>query len=157
MLGYADWTRDRLRSTLEANVDVWEREIDTMSNYKTIRILTAHMAAAEERWQMRILGQPRPDPGYEDRAGQSIADVFAGWDGFRERTHDLLATATVDDLAVVHHIVFPNFEMDRTVEQMLFQVFNHQTYHLGQISMALQRWGIDPPNFDAILWPDRQS
>ena len=37
---------------------------------------------------------------------------------------------------------------------LVTHLFNHQTYHLGQISMTLQRYGIDPPNFDALLVPE---
>ena len=153
LLAYADWSRAVLKSTVEANAETWDREIETLSNFKSIRALTAHIAAAEERWVMRILGKPRPDPGYEDRAGSSIDEVFKGWDSIRAATHAVVSKASDSDLSAVHHISLPHWglEFDRSVEQMLFQVFNHQTYHIGQISMSLQRWGIDPPNFDAIF------
>ena len=38
-----------------------------------------------------------------------------------------------------------------TVEEILFHIFNHQVFHLGQISLILQQKGIDPPYFDYIL------
>jgi len=155
LLGYADWSKGVLQSTLEAHVEMWDKEFETISNFKSIRALTAHIAGAEERWLMGVLGQPRPNPIFEERVAGSIADVFGGWDVIRSGTHDFVSTAAPGDILVVHQISLPrwNFEADKTVEQILHHVCNHQTYHLGQISMTLQRWGIDPPNFDAILMP----
>lgn len=156
LLAYADWSKDLLRSTVEKYPDVWNRKFETTSNFKSIYALTAHIAAAEERLQMRIFGQPRPEPGFEDRCGESIAEVFAGWDDFRSTTHQFVSTATAEDLAALHHLSFPQAGLDvhRSVEDLLFHVFNHQTYHIGQISTTLQRWGIEPPNFDFLLMPD---
>ena len=153
LLRYADWSKDRLRSTIEANPDEWDREYETISGYKSIRALTAHLAGSEERWLMRILGQPQPDPSYEVRSGQSVANVFEGWDGIRSALTDFVRAAGPEDLAAVHKVFLPsvNLDLDLRVDQMLWQIFNHQTYHLGQISTAFQRWSIDPPNFDVVL------
>jgi len=153
LLRYADWSKERLRSTIEANPDAWDREYETISGYKSIRALTAHLAGAEERWLMRILRRPQPDLSYEVRSGLSVADVFEGWDGIRSALTEFVRTAGPEDLSAQHKVFLPsvNLDIDLRVDQMLWQIFNHQTYHLGQISTAFQRWSIDPPNFDVVL------
>ena len=153
LLSYADWSRKRLRSTIEDHPDVWDREYETISGFKSIRALTAHFAGAEERWLMRILAQPQPVVSYENRSGPSVADVFGGWDDIRSTLTDFVRIADQEDLSVVHKVFLPSIGLDieMRVDQMLWQVFNHQTYHLGQISTAFQRWSIDPPNFDVVL------
>jgi len=157
LLRYADWSRDVLRSTLEANPDVWDREFETLSGFKSVRALVTHMAGAEERWSAGLLNLPRPDPTFEERAGGSMPEVFAGWDLFRSRTREFVTNAGPEKLSEVLHIAPPRFrfETHKSVEQVLHHLFNHQTYHLGQVSMAMQRFDIDPPFFDVILMPSQ--
>jgi len=153
LLSYADWSRKRLRSTIEEHPEVWDREYETILGFKSIRALTAHLGGAEERWLMRILLRPQPDLSYESRSGPSVADVFEGWNGIRLALWDFVRTAGPEELSAVHKIFLPSIglDVDMRVDQMLWQIFNHQTYHLGQISTAFQRWSIDPPNFDVVL------
>jgi len=37
---------------------------------------------------------------------------------------------------------------------VFFHIIHHENYHRGQVIMALQRFGVDPPNFDYILLAD---
>jgi len=70
-----------------------------------------------------------------------------------------VASVGPEKLSEVFHVAPPRyrFETKKSVAQILHHVFNHQTYHLGQISMTLQRFGIDPPFFDVILMPGEQE
>jgi len=159
LLRYADWSRGVLRSTLETHPDAWDREFETLSGFKSIRALVTHMAGAEERWSAGLLDLPKPDPIFEERAGGSMLEVFAGWDLFRSRTREFITSAGPDKLSEVIHIAPPRFRFDthKSVEQILHHLFNHQTYHLGQVSMTMQRFGIDPPFFDAIVMPGEDA
>jgi uncharacterized damage-inducible protein DinB len=145
-----------LRSTLEQHPDVFDQPFETLSSFKCIRLLVAHMAGAEERWVLQRLCNTPPGPRLEERAPESLDGVFDEWERIRANTRAFVAALDIAGLSGMIPVSLPHhgYEGRKTVEQILFQVFNHQTYHLGQISMTLQRLGIDPPNFDYILLPD---
>jgi uncharacterized damage-inducible protein DinB len=109
------------------------------------------MAAAEERWiKKRILGMDVED--YEGRAAESVEEVFADWERIRASTKTFLSELNPDDLGRVYTIALKGgWTGDFTVEQVVFQFLNHETHHRAQVSMALQQFGIDPPNFDFAI------
>lgn len=150
LLVYSNNCRAALRETLEANPEVLDRPIGTMSRYNTVRLLLAHSMAAEERWiEKRIGGREIVD--YEERAGATVAALYDDWDAIRERTVAFMDGLGPDDLAHTLHLTLGSRELAVTVEQVLFQIFNHETHHRAQISMALQQMGVDPPDFDYVL------
>ena len=157
LLDYTDNCRRLLRTTLEDQTDAFEQPIPTTGQYRTVRELVAHCVGAEQRWtEQRLLGL-LGTARYEDHAAQTLPALFADWELVRAKTRGFL-----DDCLDAGHasrlhqeIAFSLPQWGHTdvltVEEMLFHVFNHQTYHLGQISMALQQMGVDPPNFDYVL------
>lgn len=153
LLAYSDRSRKLLRETLEQHSGIFDTPFETLSHYSSICKLVAHIAGAEERLVIQRLAGGIPGPRYEDVAPHSIPAVFDDWDRFRAHTHAFIASIDTSGLAGMIPISLPNWSSERkiTVEQILFHALNHQNYHLGQISMALQRFGVDPPNFDYIL------
>nr|CAA9253393.1 hypothetical protein AVDCRST_MAG63-2035 [uncultured Armatimonadetes bacterium] len=152
-LAYADKARLLLRETLEANPEAFERRFETTGPYHTIRELVAHLVGAEQRWTIgRLYGEPRP-PRYEDAAAQTLAGLFTDWEDIRARTRAFASRADADTLARVIRFEMPpgGQTVSLTLEEVLFNICNHQSWHLGQISMALQQMGTDPPNFDYVL------
>lgn len=153
-LAYADSARLLLRQTLEANPLTFDRRFETTGRYHTIRELVAHLIGAEQRWTLgRLYGQPRP-PRYEDAPSQTIAGLFGDWETIRARTWAaFVSEADAGTLARVIAFEMPpgGETVSLTVEEILFHVCNHQSWHLGQISMAWQQMGVDPPDFDYVL------
>jgi uncharacterized damage-inducible protein DinB len=152
-LAYTDNARLLLRQTLEAHPQTFDRRFETTGQYHTIRELVAHLIGAEQRWTIgRLYGQPRP-PRYEDAAAQTLAGLFTDWETIRARTWAFVCQADADTLARVIEFEMPpgGETVSLTLEEVLFHVCNHQSWHLGQISMAWQQMGMDPPNFDYVL------
>ena len=152
-LAYADKTRALLRETLEAHPEAFDRRFETGAAYHTIRELTAHLVGAEQRWTIgRLYGEPRP-PRYEDAPAETIAGLFADWETIRARTWAFVSSADAETLARVITVEMLQWSetVSLTLEEVVFHVCNHQTWHLGQVSMALQQMGVDPPNFDYVL------
>ena len=118
---------------------------------RSIRYIVSHMAAAEERWiERRIHGREITD--YEERAPDSVAGVFEDWEQIRGRTLEYVRGLNPDDFQRVYTIALRNeVTLSLTVEQILFHIFNHETHHRAQISMALQQCGVDPPEFDFVF------
>jgi uncharacterized damage-inducible protein DinB len=152
-LEYADNTRRLLHSILRENAAVFATPIETLGAHKSFRALVTHIAGAEERWVVGRLGGTAIAVRFEDRAPADGDGVFHDWEGIRAKTHAHISALDKSGLGGLVPVKLPQWGFDgkMTVEQILFQVFNHQTFHLGQVSMALQQLGIDPPFFDYVL------
>ena len=156
ILRYSDNCRAVLRKVLEENPGTFGTPIGTTSVYNTIRRLLSHIAGAEERWIEKRIGG-REIVNYEERAAGTIDGVFADWDAIRERTRAYMDGLGPGGLDRVYHLQLGSpaagsaWEGDLTVEQILFHIFNHETHHRAQISMALQQQGVVPPDFDYVF------
>lgn len=153
LLRYSDNCWSLLRETLAAvptASEAWNTPFDTTSQWNTIRLLLAHSIGAEERLiTVRLQNQPLP-ASYEERAAPDWEGLYRDHQTVRKATYaylDSLTDAAVEEETEVWRLA------DRALTQadLLFQVLNHENYHRGQVVMALQRLGIDPPNFDYIL------
>lgn len=149
ILQYSDKARTLLHETLAAHESLFDRPFVTTSQFTSIRQLLAHVIGAEERWLARIEERERP-PRYEDQSATTLEAMWNDWEHVRDVTRRCLPSA---DLARPIHVEMPIFQYDRevTIEQILFHVFNHEAHHRAQISMLLQHFGADPPNFDFVL------
>jgi uncharacterized damage-inducible protein DinB len=150
LLRYSNNCRAVLRETLTANPEVFRREFETIARYNTVRMLLAHTIGAEERWIERRIGG-REIVDYEERAGTTVASLYDDWDAIRQRTVAYVEALEPADYTRSLRVKLGDWESDLTIGQILFHVFNHETYHRAQISMALQMAGIDPPNFDYVF------
>ena len=152
-VAYTENARRRLRETLAAHPEALDQPFETRAAYTTIGELVAHLIGAEQRWtQGRLYSEPRL-PRYEDGAAGTLDGLFADWDAIRART---LAFAARADAAALSRVITTDLPqwgetVTLTLEEVLLHLCNHQTWHLGQVSMALQRQGIDPPNFDYVF------
>lgn len=147
---YSDAAVRQLETTLQESPQFIDKKFVTTSSFKTIRELVTHMVGADERWTGRINGQI-PETRYEVRAPVDISDVFSDWRQLRVVLDKILQDPVL--IATTLDWQIPNGTTTRTltVEQVVFHIFNHCTYHIGQISMLLQQFGEDPPNFDVPL------
>jgi uncharacterized damage-inducible protein DinB len=152
-LAYAEHSRELLHETLTAHAEVFDRTFETIAEYKTIRQLVAHIMAAEERWiEIRLQNHELP-VHYEARAADTVDKVFADWETIRSKTRVYFASIGEYGLQNTIALDLPrwNYKGVLTVEEVFFHMFNHQIFHIGQISMALQHFQIDPPNFDYVF------
>lgn len=156
MLQYSNKTKELLQTLLSENSEAFTEPFETLSAYNTVQKLLAHIIGAEERWVLYRLQGKIVEIRFEDRAPAGVEDIFDAWDKIRKQTMDYIAGLNDTDLDRVLAFNLPSrdTECKMSVSQILYHLFNHQTYHLGQISMALQRMNIDPPNFDYPLFVD---
>jgi uncharacterized damage-inducible protein DinB len=152
-VAYAENARRLLRETLAAHPETLDQPFETTAHHKTIGQLVAHLVGAEQRWTLgRLYGEGRP-PRYEEEAAGTLDGLFADWDAIRARTLAFAARADAAALARIITTELPQWgeTVTLTAEEVLLHLCNHQTWHLGQVSMALQRLGVDPPNFDYVF------
>jgi uncharacterized damage-inducible protein DinB len=151
LLAYSERCRAVLRETLAAHPEAFDRPFPTESRFNTIRMLLAHMIAAEERWvQVRIPGAPA-GVRYEERAAATVEGVFADWESIRAVTRAFIEAQDEAGLARGITVDIEGWSDVLSVEQILFHVFNHETHHRAQICLALMQQGIVPPDFDFIF------
>ncbi len=156
-VAYTENARRLLRETLVAYPDTLDQPFETTAQHKTIGQLVAHLVSAERRLTLGWLyGEARP-PRYEDGAAGTLDGLFTDWDAIRARTLAFAARADAAALSRVITTALPGTTIQVTAEEVLLHICNHQTWHLGQVSMALQRLGVDPPNFDYVLLRDEEA
>jgi uncharacterized damage-inducible protein DinB len=145
---YSEWCQARLEETLSQNDALLHRGFETTSKFDTIAKLLAHSLAAEERWLVMRLGHAPISRMYEDRAPETLKELFADARAIRENTRQFVARQTPESLAAVSEIELGSVTLKLSVEDVLYHVLHHESWHRAQISMALQQFGVDPPNFD---------
>jgi uncharacterized damage-inducible protein DinB len=100
------------------------------------------------------MGRPPPPSRYEERAPADLETLLAHAGALRARTRAVAGALTPSESAVEVTVALGRADvppMRLTVEEMLFQVLHHEHWHRAQISLLLQRAGIDPPFFDYVL------
>jgi len=150
---YSDNCWDRLGDLFAATpgmADAWNTPFDTVSKWNTVRLLLAHSIGAEQRLvTTRLLHQPRSVP-YEDHAASDWPDLLRDHQTTRADSYDYLESLTDLELEDDEEVWKLN-GISLTRVDILFQILNHENYHRGQVVMALQRLGLDPPDFDYVL------
>ena len=150
---YTENARRLLRETLTAHPDTVDQQFETSGHYKTIGQLVAHLIGAEQRLTLeRLYAEGRP-ARYEEQPAKTLEGLFVDWDAIRARTLSFAAQADSAALGRIIVMELPQWgqTLQLTAEEVLLHICNHQTWHLGQVSMVLQQFGIDPPNFDYVL------
>jgi uncharacterized damage-inducible protein DinB len=150
---YSDNCWRQLEAVLNECPDTFDAPFITTSKFASIRAILAHSIAAEERWiTLRLQGGAIP-VAYEERAGTTIAELFADQRAIRQQTYDYLETIANHSLQEEKPIDLPqwNYRGQLTLEDILFHLMNHENYHRGQVILCLQQRGFDPPNFDYVF------
>lgn len=147
---YSAKSLDTLEGFLREHPEALTQPFETLSKYKCIAQLMAHCIGAEQRWTVSgLMGQPRP-PRYEETFTADLDILCADAREVRDQT---LAELEAGELS--HEISYTGasspMSMLITRGEIMFHIINHETWHRGQISMALQRMQLDPPNFDYPL------
>jgi len=153
LLAYGDGAIKKLHETLLANPEGFEVTFGTISKFKGVRELIAHLVGAEERWYGHTQGKP-PAARYEDNAALTMDGLFGDWQLRRDRLKEFYFGLDSAELTapISVKLAYREEPVPMTPNQIVYQVINHQLYHTGQISMALQQASIDPPNFDYVLY-----
>jgi uncharacterized damage-inducible protein DinB len=141
--------QELLYSVVKEHPDLAQKEIETISAFKSISDQLAHCIGAEKRWQMRI-GSSHGVINYEEQNIRDVNALHQVWISTRDETMQLLNDGSAELLAksIDVKLIKWNLEVKMTVEQILYHIAAHESYHRGQCSFLLQMFGVDPPNFD---------
>jgi uncharacterized damage-inducible protein DinB len=150
--GYNLWSNQLLFNTIESLAEEKQHQ-EINSSFPSLYKTVLHMLDAESIWWQRLKlqeGITRP------------SEHFSG--DMKELTRQLLQqnrtwqewVAGASEPQLLHQFKYQTTKREsfkQPVFQMLLHLFNHGTYHRGQIVTMLRQLGVDKiPSTDFIVW-----
>jgi uncharacterized damage-inducible protein DinB len=140
-LAYSMWATERLKETLDA-VDESILFAEVKSSFPSIAKTLLHGWDAEVIWLKRLQGVSLDSwPSQNFKGGKK--ELLEGIVLSAKNLADFVESKGVDYLA--SSVTYKNLKGDsfeNRVEDMLFHVVNHGTYHRGQVTTLLHQLGV---------------
>jgi len=109
--------------------------------------LFSHVLNAQHIWAKRILGEKVIYGVWQEHKKTDFKPI--SFNNFK-MIQVCLATKDLDEVVVYKNSKGEEFK--DTVGEVLLHMFNHSTYHRGQIITLLKNNGIEPPATDYIIF-----
>ena len=136
---YNVWANARLADWLtQISTAQWVHAFD--GSFKSLEATALHIASAEKIWFERLEGQPQPFLSLAFQGDRS--EVLSVWKAASANLERYLATSSEENLAGT--FTYRNLKGDEFTDQrykVLAHVFNHSTYHRGQLVNYLRETG----------------
>ena len=123
----------------------------------SIRATLVHMADAPMIWARRIGGET-----VTQRLAEADAPLLEDAVRLLEQAHEmcglLLPTLSPERLSTI--FTYRNLRGETNslpLWAVMRHIINHSSYHRGQITAGLMRFGVEPPLMDLALWAARQA
>jgi len=140
-LNYSVWATAKLSEILE-NVDESILKIETPSSFPTIEKTILHIWDAELVWFKRLQGESLTDWPSKSFEGDRET-LIAGWIDNCIALKEYVESKGEDYLSTtISYKTMSGKPYSNTVEEMLFHVVNHGTFHRGQIITMLRANGV---------------
>ena len=151
-LGYTVWATDHLSKILEkANEAILKKE--TSSSFPTIEKTILHIWDAEFIWMRRLQGESLLEWPSQNFAGDRTA-LLQGWLDNSKAFKNFIESKDENYLSTT--IEYKNMagkSFSNTVQEMIYHVVNHGTFHRGQIVTMLRTLGfVDISSTDLITY-----
>ena len=106
-----------------------------------------HVLNAHHIWNQRMLGKERHFGVWERHVAEALERIAT------ENYNDSLKILETADLdANLNYQDTKGNSFQNTVQEVLFHVVNHGTYHRGQIALEFRNSGVDPMISDYIYY-----
>lgn len=146
------WASQQLLNVILALPEEQQRQ-ELPSSFNSLYRTVLHMWDAESIWWQRMKLHERIIRPSENFNG-NMKDVANGLLGQSKQWEEWVGNAS--DLAIDHVFQYQTFDKAQYKQptwQMLLHVFNHGTYHRGQLVNMLRQLGVTKvPATDFILW-----
>jgi uncharacterized damage-inducible protein DinB len=145
---YNQWAKERLLKSLEGmkHEDVGK---DLHSSHGGILGTLLHMVNAEGIWTSRLRGEEPRQLNSEDV--KNLGDLKLKWNELDSRLSKLIADYS--DAELLSEFEYRDSKGNKYVQPRIWafgQMFNHFTYHRGQIVAMQRQLGYKPVNTDLI-------
>ena len=149
---YHTWANNLLLSAIQS-LPAEQQHAELKSSFPSLYKTVLHMLDAESIWWQRLKLQEK----VERPSGTFSGDMATLSNLLQQQNRqwqDWVASAT--EPALQHEFIYYNSRKERfkqPVYQMLMHMFNHGTYHRGQIVTMLRELGVEKiPATDFIVW-----
>jgi len=149
---YHTWANQLLFNTI-LSLSEEQQRAEVRSSFPSLYKTLLHMLDAESIWWQRLKLQEKIERPSDSFSGdmQALSQQLQQQNRLWQ---DWVSNAS--EAALQHEFIYFNSKKERfkqPVYQMLLHVFNHGTYHRGQLVTMLRQLGIDKiPSTDFIAW-----
>jgi len=149
---YNIWASQRILDVILC-IPEEKQQTDVPSSFNSLYKTVLHMWDAESIWWQRMKMHERFIIPSENFTG-SMQDMAHGLLQQSKQWEEWVSNAS--DLSIEHVFQYQNTKREvfkMPVYQVLHHVFNHGTYHRGQLINMLQQLGVEKlPQTDFIVW-----
>ena len=149
---YNLWANQKIMETI-LTLPEEKQKTEVPSSFSNLYRTVLHMWDAETAWWQRMKLQERIIIPSENFIG-TMRDVVNGLNQQNQQWLDWVSNST--DNALDHVFQYQNSKKEQfkqPIYQMVLHVFNHGTYHRGQLINMLRQLGIEKvPQTDFIVW-----
>lgn len=149
---YNVWANNLLLDTIQ-QLPEEQQGAEIKSSFTSLHKTVLHMLDAESIWWQRIKLQEkitRPSDGFS-RSFVELSRLLQ-----QQNRQWLEWVSNTTEHGLQHEFIYFNTKKERfkqPVYQMLLHLFNHETYHRGQLVTMLRQLGIETiPPTDFVLW-----
>lgn len=157
LAAYNAWANQKIMESILALSEEKQRQ-EIPSSFKSLFATALHMWNAESIWWQRMKLQERI-VGPQENFNGNMKDVVNGLLQQNLQWQDWINNAT--DPALEHVFQYYNSKKEyfkQPVYQMLLHVFNHGTYHRGQLVNMLRQLGVEKiPPTDFVVWSRKRN
>ena len=149
---YNQWANTLLLNAV-SGLTQEQQHAEVQSSFPSLYKTALHMLDAESIWWQRMRLQERLEIPSQTFSGD-MGSLSAQLQQQDKLWSDWVAGAS--DAALQHEFIYYSMKKERfkqPVYQMLLHLFNHNTYHRGQLVTILRQLQIDKiPQTDFIVW-----
>ena len=149
---YHIWANDLLMDAIK-NLPAELHQKEIPSSFNNLQKTLLHMWSAESIWWQRVKLQERVIAPAENFNG-NMEEILEQSKNQNRQWNEWILNAQEHHLQ--HVFQYQNFkgeQFKQPIYQMLLHLFNHGTYHRGQIVNMLRQLGVDKiPQTDFIVW-----
>lgn len=152
LAAYNIWANQKLLENILALPEEKQNQ-ELPSSFKSLYTTILHMLNAESIWWQRMKLQERINVPMENFKGD-MKELSTELLSQNKLWQDWVNNATIPALEHVFHYYSLKKELfKQPIYQMILHVFNHGTYHRGQLVNMLRQLGIEKiPQTDFIVW-----
>jgi uncharacterized damage-inducible protein DinB len=145
---YVNWLSPKTAEQLNQEVP---------SSFSSVLKTLNHIWAVEAYWYSIITGETNVENRYGATDLQA-AEIFEGLVNRSTRLADAIRAFSESELAETIQVVSPWFEANQTRAEYIQHLFNHSTYHRGQVVTIARNAGLtDAPMTDFLFFGVMQA
>ena len=149
---YNGWANSLLLTAIESLTEQQQKQ-EIKSSFPSLYATALHMLDAESIWWQRVKLQERVNRPSDEFSG-TMKELSAQLIQQNKLWQDWVSG--INEHGLQHEFIYFNSKKERfkqPVYQMLLHLFNHGSYHRGQIVTMLRQLGVEKiPQTDFIMW-----